>query len=233
MVSAWERGFTTTYLFDQGWSSKSVGYEKRKALVKLIEQCFNEAYKPHIFEPIRPDRSQERPVDETKYSVSSLLADFVLRGIQACEEIAKQQLGNDHRWQAIQREIPAEELGPDFLITLVTRRLHRMFRSLASAARDDGFSYRMLSNGASWAIDVQYDLIDRFPVRPDETSEFLRALLIDVFNGARAGRRITGRWGEVQIAGKNELILSIVPPSSSRDEAVTPPSTVHFTRVRR
>ena len=239
---AWEN----TYAFYQEWNLKTISNEKKRTLVnipsnqtiKSAEQYVKELLRSTMVEystgPVVPDYPQKPlPAVYERYSVSSGVANFVLRGIHANEEIAKQQLGADHRWQAIEREIPAEELGTDFLTPLVTRRLHRMFRSLASSARDEGLSSRSLSNGASWAIDVQFDIIDRFPVRPDETSEFLRALLVDVLEGARAGRQITGSWGELQVRDKNRLFLSIASPPASNDEAVSAPSTVRFTRVKR
>jgi hypothetical protein len=244
----WERGSTNTSI-NQRWHCEFVSGEKTKTFIKVlianqkskpIEQFSKDAlkitgiYHPAGAVPVISEHTPERPLEgKERYSVSSTVTNFVFRGIRASEEIAKQQLGTDHRWQALEREIPAEEFGTDLLTSLVTRRLHRMFRSLASAARDGGLLSRSLSNGASWAIDVQYDLIDRFPVRPDETSEFLRALLVDVFQGTRAARRITGGWGEIQIRNENELVMRIAATPAPHDEAVNSPSTVRFTRVRR
>jgi hypothetical protein len=182
-------------------------------------------------------RSVERldapEVSRERYTVSVRMAQFVLRGIHAAEQVARRQLGADPHWLALERQIPTENLSADGLVPWVTRRLLRMFRSLASEAREDGLPYRPLMEGGTWSLDVQFGILDRLPVRPDETSEFLRVLLLEILEAARAGGIISGRWGEVEFRSTNVPTLVIVPAARAQVESTATVSPVQFSRVRR
>lgn len=179
------------------------------------------------------DREHALEVSRERYTVSERVAQFVLRGIHAAEQVAWRQLGADRRWLALERQVPTEDLTVGGLVPLVTRRLLRMFRSLASEAREDGLAFRPLTEGESWSLDVQFGILDRLPVRPDETSEFLRVLLLEIVHSAREGRTISGRWGEVQFRSTNVPELVIVPSPRTQVESTVTASPVRFSRVRR
>jgi hypothetical protein len=149
-------------------------------------------------------------VSREKYAVSVEIAQFVLRGIHAAEEFARRQLSADRGWLELDHQVPTEGLTVGTLVPMVTHRLARMFRSLASEARENGLALRPLTEGASWSLDLQFNVLERLPVRPDETSEFLRALLRDILHSAGEGRIISGRWGEVQFRSSSnnpELVV--------------------------
>jgi hypothetical protein len=172
-------------------------------------------------------------VSREKYLVGVGIAEFVLRGIHATEEVARQQLSADRRWLALESQVPTLGLTVGALVPLVTHRLFRLFRSLASEAREDGLALRPLTEGESWSLDLQFNILERLPVRPDETSEFLRALLLDVLSSTREGRTISGSWGEVQFRSSNDPELVVVPSPKTQVENTTTPSPVRFSRVRR
>lgn len=189
--------------------------------------------------PRRPDADRPAdlqhalPVRREKYAVSLRIAEFVLRGIHAAEQVARWQLGGDPHWAALEREVPTETLTTGRLAPWVTRRLLRMFRSLASEAREEGLEFRPLTEGRSWSLDVQFGILDRLPVRPDETSQFLRELLQEIANSEREGKTITGGWGEVQFRGADVPGLVIVPSTRTQVENTVTPSPARFSRVRR
>ena len=168
-----------------------------------------------------------------EYRVDPQIAEFVARGIQASEEIAARQFTADRRWVILENEIPAEDLTVDTLALVTTRRIRRMLRSLASEARENKLEARPLSERFSWCIDVQYEIIERLPVRPDETSSFLQALLADMLQAARAGKRVGGAWGEVRVYGASDLILTVTPVQETDAEGIASARSTRFTRLRR
>jgi hypothetical protein len=179
------------------------------------------------------DRQHALEASRERYTVSVRIAQFVLRGIHAAEQVARRQLSADPHWLALERLVPTETLTASGLVPWVTRRLLRMFRSLASEAGEDGLAFRSLMEGESWSLDVQFGILDRLPVRPDETSEFLRVLLREIVDSAREGGTISGRWGEVQFRSANVPGLVIVPSTRTQVESTVTVSPVRFSRVRR
>ena len=167
-----------------------------------------------------------------EFLVSAEIADFVLRGVQATSEIANRQFAADERWAALADLLPPQDPSTPLLRQAITRRVRRMFRSLASEAREDGSQMRLLAGTSSWSIDVQYEIIERLPIRPDETSEFLRALLLDISMALRSGVRIGGGWGHLQISADGELTLAVAP-RRELEELVQASTPVRFTRIRR
>jgi hypothetical protein len=175
-------------------------------------------------------QTSSKSVEE--FLVSGQVTDFVLRGVQATSEIANRQFAADERWAALADLLPTQDPSTPLLRQAITRRVRRMFRSLASEAREDGSQMRLLAGTASWSIHVQYEIIDRLPIRPDETSEFLRALLLDISTALRSGVRIGGGWGYLQISAEGELTLAVAPRGELEDFARAS-SPVRFTRIRR
>ena len=255
-VNQWLKGYgVKNYTFSAGVASepmpvRGAAWEPMRLVpyaappVKLVEEVSSAARElVEQLDPAKTRAEATRPIETVdvvsrvptkspeEFLISSRVTDFVLRGIHATSEIASRQLATDDRWAALADLLPPQDLSALHVRQATTRRVRRMFRSLASQTREDGSKMRLLAGASSWSIDIQYEILDRLPVRPDETSEFLRALLLDISTALKSGVPVAGGWGHLQISADGELTLAVAP-SREPEDFVQTRSAARFTRIR-
>ena len=130
---------------------------------------------------------------------------YVLHGIEAAEQVAQSLPRPDD----LVPEAPKLEFTPEEIEIHVSNQVRRMLRTIASIERERRKKERALTNGDSWTIDVQYYIIERFPLRPDETGDFLNALRRDILTAVEHGRPLAGDWWRVVSRGTLGLWLQI------------------------
>jgi hypothetical protein len=228
-VLAWEPLRPLKYVAPPVKLTEEVSAAARELVEQLVPaKTPPEAARPHM--AVNVAKTSSALPEE--FLVSGKIVDFVLRGIQATSEIASRQFAADERWAALADLLPPQDLSTPLLRQAITRRIRRMFRSLASEAREDRSQMRLLASTSSWSIDVQYEIIERLPIRPDETSEFLRVLLLDIWTALKSGVRIGGGWGQLRIGAEGKLMLAVAPRRELEEPALAS-TPVRFTRIRR
>lgn len=159
------------------------------------------------------------------YIASDEVAEFVARGLRASDEVALRAVRPNIPvlFKGARKEISAEELKKQIAATFT-----RLLRATASEVRSSKRSERVISEGSSWATDLQYEIADQFPVRPDDTTPFLHVLLSDVAAAVGKEKRLGGDWGRVAFDGNDKLVMRLnptwrasVPPRSRRETEFT------------
>lgn len=166
----------------------------------------------------------ESPATQTPaWRVSEPVAGFVARGVAAVEALGATSDIQIDGWEKLGHLLPEGSVDTETLRTRVTERVREMLRTLASDLRASGSTKRSVAGPEGWEIELQYAITDRLPVRPDETSEFLDALLVDATEALAVRRSISGAWGALALDddGRIELVLKpgwrATPPAPLRD----------------
>jgi hypothetical protein len=82
----------------------------------------------------------------------------------------------------------------------------RMLSVLANRQKHGLNDYRLFSENGRFSVEVQHQVLDRFPIIPDEATDFFKVLHADLEEYLRAGGIIQGRWGRLFLKGRS-LIL--------------------------
>jgi hypothetical protein len=166
----------------------------------------------------RREYGRQRP----EYVAGEPVAEFVARGIDASDNIANEKAPRPDFLAALKNALPKEEISQEELRKQIGDRFTRLLRAVASEVRDSRREERVISEGDTWSTDLQFEIVDQFPIRPDETTPFLHALLFDVVAAVAADKNLGGDWGELAIDGGDKLIMRLNagwrrnPPAENR-----------------
>lgn len=86
------------------------------------------------------------------------------------------------------------------------RKFTRMVSVLANRQRHQIHDYREFSENGRFSVAVQHQLLDRFPIVPDEATQFFSLLHDELVGYLGAGGALQGRWGKLTLKG-NGLTL--------------------------
>lgn len=153
--------------------------------------------------------STEGPVNRAEgdpgpFAPSDQLVKFVERGIRSLEEAAGKIEAN------IVRGKPVFTPDRGELKEIVTVRLERMFATTAKWERHQGETFKAITHNGRFDLPIQFAVLDRLPIRPDEGGEFFATLYSEIVAYILAGGSLGGAWGDVVVRG-DELYFNISP----------------------
>lgn len=156
--------------------------------------------------------TQRRP---TRFVPSEQLVSFTERGVQSLIEAAAEAQTQTPNFP-ISEKPTREELTQSISV-----RLERMLSTLGKRARQEGHAQLPISETGRFKLSVQYEILDRLPVRPDEGGEFFAHLYSEIVSFLHMGGHLGGAWGEVAERA-NDLYLMIKPATAIAEESWEP-----------
>jgi hypothetical protein len=81
-----------------------------------------------------------------------------------------------------------------------------MLSVLANRQKHGLNDYRLFGENGRFSVAVQHHVLDRFPIIPDEATEFFKLLNEELTKHLEAGGGVQGRWGKLSLKGRS-LIL--------------------------
>ncbi|SEN34153.1 hypothetical protein [Bradyrhizobium sp. OK095] len=92
-------------------------------------------------------------------------------------------------------------------------RLQRIMATIGNRQRYGIEGAWPLAKGGQFSLVFQHLVLDRLPIRPDDSSRFFSLLLTELMQWLESGQQIGGSWGRLRI--DHELILLEISPRQS------------------
>lgn len=106
-----------------------------------------------------------------------------------------------------------------------TKRLIRTLSVLANRQKHGLHDYHVFSRDGRFSVAVQHQILDRFPIVPDEATDFFSLLHRQLTEHLRQGGVFQGRWGRLTLRATN-LVLNHENPERSRQNLTWKPADV-------
>jgi hypothetical protein len=94
------------------------------------------------------------------------------------------------------------------------KKLTRMIAVLANRQRHQIQDYHLFSQNGRFSVSIQHNVLDRFPIIPDEATDFFGLLHEEIVTFLQNGGLLQGSWGKLSLKG-NSLVLRSEKTESS------------------
>ena len=177
---------------------------------------------PEAISVVTQDRTKDRNTNKkvlTRFTPTRELVEHLERGLRALIDVSDlERFG-----------LPNVDIDPslanDELAEVITIRIERMLATLGGREMYSGTKEIAISEHGRFSLRLQFEILDRLPIRPDETTDFFSMLYSEIVAFLKAGGRLGGAWGEV-VEHDNELYLRTLSASILTDENWEPVASV-------
>ena len=143
------------------------------------------------------------------------LVNFWRRGLEAHRAEARRTVRNDPHLRFLESQSTGD-LRRAFAI-----RMKRLFSVVGNRHRYGMDDFEAVGAHGRFSLEMQYQILDRIQIRPDESTEFFSLLYTEMANYLSAGGKLGGSWGELVLRG-GAIQLSPNKPEDDAGEWVTP-----------
>jgi hypothetical protein len=143
----------------------------------------------------KPDQGSPR-----RFQPSVSVIAYVRRGIRAYIETAQTK-----REQLLERY---KFLDSSEVSSIFSDSIEETFATIAHNQIHGIYPREPVTRHGRFNLRAQHAMLDSFPIRPDEYSDFLEQLRTDIFTQLRNGAEIAGSWGRLKLTG-SEIVFDL------------------------